>query len=1385
MRKVLQQRCVTILTTRWGLLVVLALLLCLCVLLVVLMTALHSPPHAQQPPHSLHNTLFSDNIAQRSLEADLFLGPVDVVYTWVNGSDPRQQELLDSWRARYFPASVGDSVGVLAGAGNSTNHTRSPPLDEVDDKEEKKVSDATIASRFRDNDELRYSIRSIEMFAPWVRRIFLVTNGQIPSWLDLDNPRVTIITHEQIFPNKSHLPTFSSPAIESHLHRIPGLSKRFLYFNDDTFFGNHVWPEDFFTKSRGQKVFLSWPVPTCAPGCPNSWLGDGFCDEACNTTACGFDNDDCIGPNVTTRASRFSAWSDWGSSYSSRLNPQKYCAPGCPDTWLGDRFCDRSCNKLECGFDAGDCGPNDLHTYAPNYLLPAPPVDLLEQHQNPPEQQFYVCTGTSALFVNLTAAFPVRIISGTHNNPNLVRTSTVSQRYKIMVLTLLPDIGENQVAHFKLEGEPVEQVTVEYSFNMTVVGRNSSHSHQCVRPLNPNPPAVGTNSARPLASPSSYSPYATGGIWRSSSTTTSTSPAGAPSPLTPAGAGSFPPAGATSASSSSGGEALESANSLELMLLMREIRKELRALRVGIRENRDLAQATTSEQEVKEVKEGGNQEERERGEGEHVAPQTDPVSSASATATYRLRNHTSRVLTPSHEENDVRDEKEDSKKASWSFSNADPVSQPSLEGDGAGVEAQEGDGEEEDYQPPGAGNGATDDSDEEGNAAPSDGSSDDGTTTASELRMEAAIQKLVELRRRELQGSDAVEGGAEEPPSAGAGASRRLLQTPFSPQEDHVPLSQDGENPPLQVPPEGRTNQSDVDTICALSRLLGTPSSTVPSPLSSEYSKEDLFLYHWIVDAKHKAAEVQLRSQLRSLKRLLQQRGERFQSWKDEKDDNDFIDDDDPNDDDFSGDVGSGSGGGGPSPHKQPWTHYPVTVPETPSRTVSSGGRSLLHEQESIIPSPTRRRVLDSFGDSLTHVNRLYNKRFGVENRKVPAHMTHMLDKDILSELWSLYEPEFNHTSQNRFRSGSDMQFAFSYFYYMMEEPANQDLRALLQEEVDRNRDGVLNRAELRMLALLLRQHTHSGSFGRFQGDPDMQGLRLQLLNCTDRAVCVGIPPDANLKAVLHSGTMDHRITVDTVLRDSSIRATLKEMAKKRKKYRHELMNLDDVGFHMLRENVTGVQRQLDEVRLQLPKFLCLNDDMGEGNQETSNALHEFFEWYFPNRSSFELPPGVWNEFLHVDELLEAQSAQRYRKLFWVCFFVGTLLVLRLACHKLRRLVLCQKWYCAPAAILCCCLWPRWLRKGKLAKGKGLGGRSVEGMGGGRIPLSPSPGGRNRRHHSNIGEMEEEEGVVDGGSSMVSFAGGEMGGIGSASRSDATWRRGAHPDGGTAFSPEV
>lgn len=150
-------------------------------------------------------------------------------------------------------------------------------------------------SRFEDKEELRYSLRSLEKHAPWIRRVYLVTNGQIPHWLDLDNQRITLVTHKDIFPNQSHLPTFSSPAIESHLHKIKGLSNKFLYLNDDIMFTQNVWPEDFFTNSKGFKIYLSWPVPDCSPTCLWSWVADGSCDSECNVVECGFDGGDCNG----------------------------------------------------------------------------------------------------------------------------------------------------------------------------------------------------------------------------------------------------------------------------------------------------------------------------------------------------------------------------------------------------------------------------------------------------------------------------------------------------------------------------------------------------------------------------------------------------------------------------------------------------------------------------------------------------------------------------------------------------------------------------------------------------------------------------------------------------------------------------------------------------------------------------------------------------------------------------------------------------------------------------------------------------------------------------------------------------------------------------------
>jgi hypothetical protein len=140
-----------------------------------------------------------------------FTEDVDMVFSWVDGSS---SEFQRQRAARMKGYVVGDG----------------------DDN----------AARYRQVDELRYALRSVHMYAPWVRRIFIATDSPTPEWL-ADHPKVTIVHSEEFFADPSVLPTHNSHAVEAQLHRIPGLAEHFLYSNDDMFFGRPVTPELFFS----------------------------------------------------------------------------------------------------------------------------------------------------------------------------------------------------------------------------------------------------------------------------------------------------------------------------------------------------------------------------------------------------------------------------------------------------------------------------------------------------------------------------------------------------------------------------------------------------------------------------------------------------------------------------------------------------------------------------------------------------------------------------------------------------------------------------------------------------------------------------------------------------------------------------------------------------------------------------------------------------------------------------------------------------------------------------------------------------------------------------------------------------------------------------------
>lgn len=147
--------------------------------------------------------------------------PIDFIIYWVDGNDP-------DWQREYrkYKAGYGQDAG---------------------------------GKRYRDWENMRYWFRGVEKFAPWVNRIFFVTCGQVPEWLNRSHPKLEIVDHKDFIPSE-YLPTFSSHPIELNFHRIRGLSEHFVVFNDDFFVLNYVRKEDFFETGIPKDILMEYPV---------------------------------------------------------------------------------------------------------------------------------------------------------------------------------------------------------------------------------------------------------------------------------------------------------------------------------------------------------------------------------------------------------------------------------------------------------------------------------------------------------------------------------------------------------------------------------------------------------------------------------------------------------------------------------------------------------------------------------------------------------------------------------------------------------------------------------------------------------------------------------------------------------------------------------------------------------------------------------------------------------------------------------------------------------------------------------------------------------------------------------------------------------------------
>lgn len=139
---------------------------------------------------------------------------IDFVVTWVDGNDPK-------WRKKRQQFALGTEK-----------------------------SNFNADSRFRDMGTFRYWFRAVEKYAPWVHQVYLVTDNQCPSWLNIECPKLTVVDHKEII-SKDNLPTFNSNAIELSFEKIPGLTEQFVLFNDDTFINRPLSSDFFFDSTSG------------------------------------------------------------------------------------------------------------------------------------------------------------------------------------------------------------------------------------------------------------------------------------------------------------------------------------------------------------------------------------------------------------------------------------------------------------------------------------------------------------------------------------------------------------------------------------------------------------------------------------------------------------------------------------------------------------------------------------------------------------------------------------------------------------------------------------------------------------------------------------------------------------------------------------------------------------------------------------------------------------------------------------------------------------------------------------------------------------------------------------------------------------------------------
>ncbi|XP_045071340.1 N-acetylglucosamine-1-phosphotransferase subunits alpha/beta-like [Coregonus clupeaformis] len=948
-----------------------------------------------------------------------------------------------------------------------------------------KQDEDVSASRFEDNEELRYSLRSVERHAPWVRHIFIVTNGQIPSWLNLDNPRVTVVTHQDVFQNHTHLPTFSSPAIETHIHRIPGLSQKFIYLNDDVMFGKDVWPDDFFSHSKGQKVYLTWPVPNCAEGCPGSWIKDGYCDKACNNSACDWDGGDCLGAG----GSRFGASVGGAGGAGNQpwqfagglggIGGVSYCNQGCANSWLADKFCDQACNVLSCGFDVGDCGQDHFTQLYSVTLLKNRTLYTLPVGETRPYFSF--------------AGVARRVTEAQVSDNSAVRHTSVANKWKTVHLLL--HSGHNaSLVHYNLTVQGDDDKEFSLTFSVAVDTRQLPQSNVS-DPLHKD----GSKEAKPTSTAEPEVPFKD-------------------VPLEKRGPRVLkrPPGG---------NEVIVEVPALNVSLLPAALQSELQRLQGKL-----LVGDITMK--------GYN------------------LTKATLLGSYKALAYRGPTLAPADQ--------------------VKPQDKPFKDLVGR-VVSREAD-------------------------APQ-------LVEVNPVARQDPERKEAE-KTKDPEGTKKPEAPEEVPKSSivGEKEKQKAPKTPATP----IPVLVDGEFPKAAKAQDTTTTEKPPPSSKLLNTLVGSMSKAKGSEGQSQQQR---------AGAEEGAEGTRGVPVGRKLQHYTSSdRG--FLPWERRKYFQDLLEEEERLEGELAYQADSAAAG---------------------------------------------RRLQDTFADSLRYVNKLLNGQFGFTSRKVPAHMPHMIDRLIMQELQDIFPQEFDLTSSHRVRHPEDMQFSFSYFYFLMSALQPLNISQVF-DEIDTDHSGVLSDREIRTLATRIHELPLNLQ--------DLTGLEQLLINCSKT-----LPTNLTQLHIV-SPTQEAYyepsmppVTKGLVVHCKAITERIHKAFKDQNKYKFEIMGEEEIAFKMVRTNVSHVVGQLDDIRKNPRKFICLNDNIDHSHKDAGTVkavLKDFYESMFPLTSQFELPREYRNRFLHMGELQEWR-VYRDKLKFWTHCVLVTLVIFTVISFFAEQLILLKR----------------------------------------------------------------------------------------------------------------